>query len=131
MKETFQFSSDLVSLNLVEKVVDQLTDMYNINSELYGNIIISVHEAVKNAIIHGNDFDVLKKVTFVYEIQDKSLIFTISDEGNGFDIHSLPDPTTPENIEEPTGRGIFLISNLTDNFEFLNQGKTIKLFFEL
>ena len=59
------------------------------------------------------------------------LIFKVKDEGPGFDFDNLPDPTAPENIEKPTGRGVFLMKNLADNCEFLDDGNTVELKFKI
>ena len=53
----------------------------------------------------------------------------VSDQGTGFDFNHLPDPTAPENIEKPTGRGIFLMKNLADEVAFSNGGTTVSIMF--
>jgi len=60
-----------------------------------------------------------------YEIENGIFTFSIKDEGNGFDYKKLPDPTTPENIEKPHGRGIFLISHLVDELSFEDNGSKL------
>lgn len=121
--------SQLENIALVEKMVDGLCEVYNINEEHYGNILISLTEAVNNAMVHGNRMDPDKQVILSYETSDKVLKFKISDEGPGFDYNNLPDPTAPENIEKPHGRGVFLMKNLADNCEFLEDGRIVELEF--
>jgi serine/threonine-protein kinase RsbW len=53
----------------------------------------------------------------------------VEDEGDGFDYHNLPDPTAPENIEKPGGRGIFLMKHLSDEVEFKEGGRIVELSF--
>ena len=57
--------------------------------------------------------------------------FEVEDEGAGFDYDNLLDPTAPENIENPGGRGIFLIRHLADEVEFTKDGRHVQLTFML
>ena len=122
--------SQLENIALVEKMIDGLCEVYNISEEHYGNILISLTEAVNNAIVHGNRLDPDKKVMLSYEADNNTLKFTIEDEGPGFDYENLPDPTAPENIEKPHGRGVFLMRNLADKCDFLEDGRVVELEFE-
>ncbi|MFK7808233.1 MAG: ATP-binding protein [Saprospiraceae bacterium] len=122
--------SELQSISQVEKLIDGLCQVYNIDEEHYGNILIALTEAVNNAIVHGNRLDIDKNVTLSYIASEKSLKFIVSDEGPGFDYDNLPDPTAPENIEKPHGRGVFLMKNLADQCSFLDDGRIVELEFE-
>lgn len=125
MKNNIQFPSKIENISIIERLVDELTQQYQINSEIYGNMLVSMVEAVNNAIIHGNKLDESKSVKVEYEIENGVFTFSIKDEGNGFDYKSLPDPTAPENIEKPHGRGIFLISHLVDELSFEDNGSKL------
>ncbi|HNV95170.1 MAG TPA: ATP-binding protein [Bacteroidales bacterium] len=125
MKNKIQFPSKIENISIIERLVDELTQQYQINSEIYGNMLVSMVEAVNNAIIHGNKLDENKSVEVEYEIENGIFTFSIKDEGNGFDYKKLPDPTTPENIEKPHGRGIFLISHLVDELSFEDNGSKL------
>lgn len=124
-------NSDIKNISEVEKLIDKVCDDLNINEDIYGNILIAVTEAVNNAIIHGNINNLSKKVIIdVHQQNNKTeLIFTVIDEGKGFDFNHLPDPTAPENIEKPDGRGIFLMKNLSDKVEFFNNGSKVSITF--
>jgi serine/threonine-protein kinase RsbW len=65
------------------------------------------------------------------QIDDKKISFSIRDEGKGFNYNNLSDPTAPENLLEPGGRGIFIIKHLADEVEFLSQGSQVNLTFYL
>jgi serine/threonine-protein kinase RsbW len=91
------------SLTRVEKFIEDVCDECNVGQDQYGNILIAVTEAVNNAIQHGNKLDPTKKI---------------------------PDPTDPENIEKPNGRGIFLMKNLADKITFEENGRVVNLIFE-
>ncbi len=125
-----QIISQPESINLVEKLIDEIKTDHSIQEECYGNMLVAVTEAVNNAMQHGNKFDPEKKVNIVYEIDSDQISFVISDEGHGFDYLSLPDPTDPENLEKPTGRGVFLMKHLADQIIFSENGRVVELYFK-
>lgn len=125
-----QVVSQPESINRVEKLIEDLREEHNIHEDCFGNILVAVTEAVNNAIQHGNAYDASKKVNITYEVDGDNLMFIIQDEGKGFDYYNLPDPTAPENIEKPTGRGIFLMKHLADQVIFSDNGRTVELFFK-
>ena len=131
MTGSIKIPSDLSNLFRVENLIDMLSEMLSLGDELYGNISVCIVEAVSNAIQHGNSNDVTKLVILDYKVKNNSLIFTISDEGTGFDLDKVPDPTLPENIENYKGRGIFLIRNLADKVTFENRGSKLNIYFNL
>ena len=101
-----------------------------LKDEMYGNVLVAVSEAVTNAMIHGNKSNESKSVTLSMRLPKKnSICFTIEDEGVGFDAESVPDPTSPENLEKPNGRGIFLMRHLADSVEFENNGSKVNVEF--
>ena len=106
--------SEFDSLNKVEVLIDNVCTKLHVNEDYYGNVLVAVTEAVNNAIVHGNKSDENKEVGIFLNQTDNNLTFTVKDEGDGFDYSSLPDPTAPENLEKPTGRGVFLMKNLSD-----------------
>lgn len=81
----------------IEEYVEEICDEYNINTNYYGNILLVLTEAVKNAIIHGNKNDINKFVNIYFESKPFGLSFIVSDEGDGFDYNSIKDPTDPQN----------------------------------
>lgn len=117
------------NIKIIESFIDNAREKFDINDDIYGNIMISVTECISNAILHGNQSDKEKLVHLELMAEDDKLSFVIEDEGNGFEIDNLPDPTAPENIEKPGGRGIFLIKHLCDEVKFENQGKKTILSF--
>ncbi|HKR07158.1 MAG TPA: ATP-binding protein [Bacteroidia bacterium] len=127
---TLQIVSQPESINIVEKLIEDLREEHNIHEDCFGNILVAVTEAVNNSIQHGNQFDTSKKVSITYEVEGDSLMFSVQDEGPGFDYYNLPDPTAPENLEKPTGRGIFLMKHLADQVIFSDNGKTVEMYFK-
>ncbi len=131
MERHIVFAADAQNIRYAENLVDDISEEFSIGSELYGNILVSVVEAVNNAIIHGNKLDKNKKVELRSYMESEMLNFKVTDQGEGFDFSSAPDPTSPENIEKPHGRGIFLMKNLTDEFDFNEKGNEVILKFKI
>ena len=127
---TLNIVSQPQSINIIEKVIDDMKNEFDIHEDSYGNILVAVTEAVNNAIMHGNQSDPSKSVKVTYEIDGDRIMFTISDEGKGFDYYNLPDPTAPENLEKPTGRGVFLMKHLADQVIFSENGRVVELYFK-
>jgi serine/threonine-protein kinase RsbW len=117
------------NIRIVESFIDNVKDKFNIDDDIYGNIMVAITESVNNAIRHGNKEDKSKNVTLTAVSNDNALIFTVQDEGPGFDPNSLPDPTAPENIDKVGGRGIFLMKHLCDEVKFSDNGRIVELTF--
>ncbi|MBC7746332.1 MAG: ATP-binding protein [Flavobacterium sp.] len=129
---TLQLPSKLESITTVENFIDNLSEKINLSEETYANVLTCVSEAVINAIVHGNKQDDTKKVYINLEvIEGKRLIFTVADEGLGFDYNNLPDPTSPENLENYSGRGVFIIKKLADQCIFNAIGNELELHFKI
>ncbi|WP_200975222.1 ATP-binding protein [Echinicola sp. 20G] len=117
------------NIKIIESFIDNAKEKFQINDDIYGNIMISVTECVSNAIIHGNRSDASKSVNLELNFLEDQLKFIIEDEGQGFDYENLKDPTAPENIEKSGGRGVFIMKNLCDEVDFENEGKKTVLTF--
>jgi serine/threonine-protein kinase RsbW len=70
-----------------------------------------------NAVVHGNSYSSHKRVHLEIERSSTGLTVTIGDEGEGFDLSSLPDPLAPENLLRQSGRGLLLIRAFMDEFD--------------
>ncbi len=117
------------NIRIIESFIDNAKEKYQLDDDIYGNIMIAVTEAVNNAIRHGNKDNSLKNVFISLSLEDGMIKFKIQDEGDGFNFHQLPDPTSPENISKPGGRGIFLMKHLSDEVDFKENGKIVELSF--
>ena len=127
--QELSFQSKPENIAIVERLIDEMCEQHSVIEEHYGDILIAMTEGVNNAIVHGNKLDINKSVSVEYEKRGKDLFFRISDEGAGFDYENLPDPTAPENLERPNGRGVFLMRNLADECLFEENGRIIELVF--
>jgi serine/threonine-protein kinase RsbW len=128
-EQKISFPSVADNIGLVEKLINEICAAYGISEDHYGNILVAVTEAVNNAMQHGNKLDPGKKVDLAFLATDSSLSFEVTDQGPGFDFKNLPDPTNPENIEKPHGRGVFLMRHLADKVEFSDNGRSVLLNF--
>lgn len=150
---TMKFESEV---GLVPRVVDFLiaeTGTMFTKDELI-NIELGLVELMVNAIEHGNlnisyeekskalETNMLtelyderkqddaykdRRVTVLYNQNQESCEWMISDEGNGFDYHDLPDPTSSDNLLDMNGRGIFISKFMFDSLEYLGKGNMVRI----
>jgi serine/threonine-protein kinase RsbW len=124
--------SSLRDITALDALLSSVKEQYAIKDESFDVIWLVLHEAVTNAIRHGNRCDLSKKVRLSIEAREQRfLCFTVKDEGEGFDPTSIPDPTSPENIAEPNGRGVFLINKLADKVHYSHNGTVVEVCFDL
>jgi serine/threonine-protein kinase RsbW len=81
-------------------------------------IVTALREALANAVRHGNRTEPERKVRVDYTIDSRSVTIRVEDEGDGFDPDKIPDPTEPENLLRPSGRGIFYMQQFMNRVEF-------------
>ena len=81
-------------------------------------IITALREALANAVRHGNRSDPGRKVLVDFNVEGCTVSIRIEDEGEGFDPTAVPDPTDPENLLRPNGRGIFYMQQFMNHVEF-------------
>lgn len=131
-RRQLRFPSVLESIHLAEKLADDVCAEYKVKEDFYGEVLICLTEGLNNAVVHGNRLSSDLQVSLTFELEnEKTLRFIISDEGPGFDYENLPDPTAPENIELPHGRGVFLMQRLADRCSFNNGGTEVVLEFDV
>jgi len=123
--------SNYESLSKLTNTVDALLDTLRVSSDAHANVIVSLIEAVRNAIEHGNKLDENRTVSINYTDTPEYLEFEITDSGEGFKQEQLPNPTTPENIGKEGGRGVFLMKKLASECEYNEKGNTVRLRFAL
>ncbi len=114
--ESFVLPTHRESLDIAEKIISDLKDKYNINNAKYYNILIAVTEAINNAINHGNQLDKNKQIHFEIFSNEEVIKIIIIDEGRGFNPNALEDCTKKENLLKESGRGIYIMKSLSDEF---------------
>lgn len=128
---TIQVPSLVDNIRIVESFIDNAKEKHNISDDIYGNIMIAITEAVNNAIRHGNKEDKSKLVRLSLILDNNHVRFIVEDEGEGFNYEDLNDPTAPENLDKPGGRGIFLMKHLSDGVKFSQEGRCVELQFNI
>ena len=108
----------------VDELLARLADHEWVENDIFG-VHLAVEEALVNAIKHGNQYDEGKQVRFVYKLCKDRLRIEISDEGKGFDIADVPDPTDDENLETPSGRGIMLMRSFMSSVQYNKAGNHV------
>ena len=91
------------------------------------DVEIAVREALANAIIHGNHEDRRKYVHITCRCEPHEVSIAVKDEGKGFDVKNVPDPTAPENIGSVHGRGIHVMKALMDEVRFEDGGVVVHM----
>lgn len=130
MYKRLKVESKTSSLRLVENAIDEMTGAIGINQDNYGKILVATLEAVNNAIKHGNKEIEERLVDVVIEFIDNELRISVTDQGEGFDPSGIPDPTLPANIEALSGRGVFLMTKLSDEISFNEKGNSVTMTFK-
>ena len=128
---TLQLPSKYESITVLENLIEAVADKYQVSEDTFANMMTCLNEAVINAIIHGNKLDPEKTVIVNAEVEPKRIIWTITDEGDGFDYNNLADPTAPDRLEELTGRGVFILKHLADQCIFNTSGNEVELHFKI
>jgi len=128
---TLQLPSKPESITLLEALIEKIADKHNISEDTFANMMTCLNEIAINAIVHGNKLDESKKVIVNAEVEPKRVIWSVTDEGPGFDYDHLPDPTAAENLENLTGRGVFIVKQLADQCVFNSTGNEVELHFKI
>jgi serine/threonine-protein kinase RsbW len=120
MTETVELSieSKLEFVDMVSSVVKSVSTKMGFEEDDTNWIELAVHEAVINAITHGNKHSADKQVDVKFVIEQDAFTVYIRDQGEGFDLAQLPDPTDADNLLKPSGRGIFYMRTFMDEVEF-------------
>ncbi|HEY8503182.1 MAG TPA: ATP-binding protein [Gemmataceae bacterium] len=117
--------SDLAEARRVQAEVEEALQAYQFSERDVFAIKLALEEALVNAIKHGNQMDLTKRVRVAYHVRPGRFDVRITDEGPGFNPADVPDPTAPENLERPCGRGLLLIRHYMTEVHFLDRGTTI------
>jgi serine/threonine-protein kinase RsbW len=126
-KIDLELPSDLTLMNVVlEYLLDRVARLGLIKIE-QSNLFVALDEAFVNAVKHGNRNDPSKLLRVTAELSAHEAIFTVEDEGEGFDVRDIPDPRDPANLFKSNGRGVLLIYNIMDEVEYSERGTRLKM----
>ncbi len=130
-QQTLRLKSVPESIHPIEKLIEDICDSNNLNHNYLGCITVALTEAFSNALEHGNKNNPEKIITVSYEKSPTGLSFNITDEGTGFNYHSIPDLKDDGTEKVFPGRGIFLIKTLADDVKFLGSGNELEIGFKI
>ena len=125
-------SSSFDQMKRVQPFVKELTEWADLGDEDSNRIMLTLSEAVNNAIMHGNNEDPEKKAYIHVTLSDdRTMSINVRDEGEGFDPEDVPNPLKEENLLNEGGRGIYLMKQYADEVQFEDEGREIKMVFRL
>jgi serine/threonine-protein kinase RsbW len=113
--------SRLSNLSEIDLFLDNIMQQFNVKEDFLGILSIPLNECVENAIVHGNKCDENKKVNIDVQYEKSKLLFSVTDEGIGFDYNSL----LQKGIEQRTGNGLLLLEMLTEDLSFSKDGSQV------
>lgn len=126
-KIELELPSNLTLMNgVLEYLVDRVARLGLIKVE-QSNLFVALDEAFVNAVKHGNRNDTTKLLRITAELSAHEAIFTVEDEGEGFDVCEIPDPRDSANLFKSSGRGVLLIYNIMDEVEYSERGTRLRM----
>lgn len=106
------------NIELAEKVLSELV-RDQVDEERFYWVAMALHEALANAIKHGNKLNPEKRVFVHFQWEEERRMWiTVEDEGEGFDLQKLSDPRSPENLLKDSGRGVFYMRHFMEGVHF-------------
>jgi serine/threonine-protein kinase RsbW len=120
-------TSDLAEARRVQDEIEEALVSAKYGDRDIFSIKLALEEALVNAIKHGNQMDPDKKVTVWYSVTNDRFEVKITDDGPGFNPLDVPDPTAPENLERPCGRGLLLIRNFMTEVNYHGRGNVVTM----
>ncbi len=129
MPQTFTLSvpSRLEEVGRAEEAILGRAEHHQFGERERFAIKLALEEALANAIKHGNRFDPGRKVEIRCAIDGEKAEITVGDEGEGFELDAIPDPTRDENLEKPYGRGVMLMQAYMDEVRFEAGGTRVRM----
>jgi serine/threonine-protein kinase RsbW len=109
--------SNLESVDEAENIVLRMAGESGLEEDDLHALGMAVREAAVNAVVHGNRYNARKKIHLAVSRTADRLTISIGDEGEGFEMNSIPDPLASENLLRQSGRGLLLIRAFVDEFE--------------
>lgn len=132
MVKEIEITSNPERIHEVEQFIEEIRDFLGFKDDAFGNVMVAVTEAVNNSIRHGNRGDGTKWVRIrCASINPYRILMAVEDQGNGFDPEGLPDPTAPENMMRESGRGVFLMRQLSNEIRFHDAGRRVEMEFDI
>lgn len=123
----FELPSAISTMHAVLDYLMKRVEKLGVISPERSNLFVALDEAFVNAVKHGNKFDSEKLVRVSCEVSKAEARFTVEDEGEGFDVNTIPDPLDPENLFKTSGRGVLFIYNIMDEVKYNERGNRLTM----
>ncbi|WP_162304453.1 ATP-binding protein [Maribellus luteus] len=118
--------SSQTELKRVEIFLREIFTAHMLPESCFNKSLLCLSEAIVNSIVHGNKNVLHKEIKVKVDCLTHSLVISVTDEGEGFDLEEVPDPTSVENIKKESGRGIHIIKTLSNSVEFNKRGNSLQ-----
>jgi serine/threonine-protein kinase RsbW len=126
-EETVVIRSDTAEAQRVQELILGCAQERGFSEHEIFAIRLGTEEALVNAIKHGNGSDPTKKISIYYLVTTGEVRVAVEDEGPGFDPRTVPDPTTPDFLERPSGRGLMLMKCYMDEVTYNARGNRVEV----
>jgi len=123
----FELPSAISLMHIVLEYLMKRVEKLGVVKPERSNLFVALDEAFVNAVKHGNKFDAQKLVRISAEVSPSEARFTVEDEGEGFDVNSIPDPLDPQNLFKASGRGVLFIYNIMDEVKYNDRGNKLTM----
>lgn len=110
--------SEISQLKKVEKFLTEVFKEFNLSQKNFNKVFLCISEGVINSIEHGNKNDKNKIVLIGVDCNKNQIDVYIKDEGKGFNMDKLEDPTNEVNIKKESGRGIHIIKSISEKIVY-------------
>ncbi len=112
-------------LKKVETFLKSIFTTHGLSEKHFNKVLLCVSEAIVNSIVHGHKHDDNKKIRLNVRLEKEGVSIIITDEGEGFDLNEVPDPTSLQNIKKESGRGIHIMKSICDVLNYNEKGNSI------
>ncbi|WP_319500283.1 ATP-binding protein [uncultured Draconibacterium sp.] len=109
----------------VEEFVKTIFNFHSMPEKCFNPVFLCISEATTNSIVHGNKEDHRKTVELNIDCKSHLIQVRVTDEGDGFDVDKVPDPTHKDNLLKETGRGLHIIKSIAQNVEYNDKGNSL------
>lgn len=120
-------SADAQATRVLQEIVEAVREHGSYRREAVFAVRLALDEALVNAVRHGNRNNPDKTIQVDFTIDDERLVIEVEDQGPGFAPSDLPDPTAPENLSRPNGRGVMLMRAYMTEVAFNERGNRVIL----
>lgn len=131
MERDLVISSQLVNINKVRCFLEEIFTESCLNMNYFNRVFLGISEAVNNSIVHGNCLDADKQVLIRVVYTEDQIQIEVKDEGEGFIVESIADPTVSANLKKESGRGIFILQQIADEVKYYDGGSKVLIKYTL